>query len=107
MRRADVSIPAPDGHASGTLHVPDGDGPWPGVLVFPAAGGARATFRRMGDRLASLTSVLTDSGAGHAVEFCPARHGFAVPGNPACDAEADTRHWEALRTLYQAHLQGA
>jgi hypothetical protein len=29
--------PLPDGHSNGTLHVPDGDGPWPGVLVFPAA----------------------------------------------------------------------
>src|SRR6516165_5036700 len=33
--RLDVQIPAPDGHSPGTLHVPDGTGPWPGVLVFP------------------------------------------------------------------------
>jgi carboxymethylenebutenolidase len=57
MRRVDVSIPAPDGRASGTLHVPDGDGPWPGVLLFPDAGGARETFRRMGDRLAGMGCV--------------------------------------------------
>jgi carboxymethylenebutenolidase len=35
MRRLDVQIPAPDGRSNGTLHVPDGNGPWPGVLVFP------------------------------------------------------------------------
>ena len=29
MPRRDVRIPAPDGHSHGTLHVPDGDGPWP------------------------------------------------------------------------------
>jgi carboxymethylenebutenolidase len=58
MPRLDVQIPAPDGYSNGTLHVPDGDGPWPGVLVFPDAGGARETFRQMGDRLASLGYVV-------------------------------------------------
>jgi len=57
MRRLDVQIPAPDGRSNGTLHVPDGDGPWPGVLVFPDGGGARETFRQMGDRLASMGYV--------------------------------------------------
>ena len=58
MGRLDVQIPAPDGHSHGTLHVPDGDGPWPGVLVFPDAGGARETFGQMGDRLAGLGYVV-------------------------------------------------
>ena len=57
MRRLDFQIPAPEGHSNGTLHVPDGDGPWPGVLVFPDAGGARETFGKMGDRLASMGYV--------------------------------------------------
>ncbi|HVB45735.1 MAG TPA: dienelactone hydrolase family protein [Streptosporangiaceae bacterium] len=57
MRRLEVQIPAPDGHSNGTLHVPDGDGSWPGVLIFPDAGGARETFRQMGDRLASMDYV--------------------------------------------------
>src|ERR1700722_11095587 len=246
MRRLDVQIPAPDGHSRGTLHLPDGDGPWPGVLVFPDAGGARETIRRIGDRLAgmgyaalvpdtyyragdwapftvatvftdkqerarmsglssALTSdrviadsgayadfllarpevtgpaigttgyclggrmpliaaeglghklaaaasfhggrlavahdpssphllagrvsatvyvagaqddnsftagqaellerALTDAGVSHTVEFYPARHGFAVPDNPTYDAQADTRHWAALRDLYRASLQ--
>ena len=50
--------PAPDGRSHGTLHVPDGDGPWPGVLVFPDAGGARETFGQMGDRLACVGYVV-------------------------------------------------
>ena len=54
MQRIDVRVPAADGHSNGTLHVPAGDGPWPGVLVFPDAGGARETFRQMGDRLAGM-----------------------------------------------------
>jgi carboxymethylenebutenolidase len=57
MRRLDVQIPAPDGHSHGTLHLPDGDGPWPGVLVFPDAGGVRETFRQLGDRLAGMAYV--------------------------------------------------
>jgi hypothetical protein len=28
-----------------------------------------------------------------------------VPDNPSHDAEAEARHWEALRQLYQAHLR--
>jgi carboxymethylenebutenolidase len=245
MRRLDVQIPAPDGHSNGTVHVPDGNGPWPGVLVFPDAGGVRETFRQMGDRLAGmgyvalipdtyyrsaqwapfdvatlftddrerarlstltslltndriiadagayadfllarpevrgpaigttgycmggrmsliaagglgrtiaaaasfhggrlavaddpssphlaadritatvyvagatddgsftteqaelLDSALTNSGVSHTLEFYPAHHGFAVPDNPTYDAEADARHWEALRQLYRDSL---
>jgi len=58
MGRLDVQVPAPDGHSHGTLHVPDGDGPWPGVLVFPDAGGVRETFGQMGDQLAGLGYVV-------------------------------------------------
>jgi carboxymethylenebutenolidase len=56
--RIDVEIPAPDGTARGTLHVPDGEGPWPGVLVFPDAGGYREVMRAsFGDRLAGMGYV--------------------------------------------------
>ena len=44
--RLDVQIRTPDGHSPGTLQVPDGDGPWPGVLVFPDAGSLRDTDRK-------------------------------------------------------------
>jgi len=53
----DVQIPAADGHSNGTLHVPEAAGPWPGVLVFPDAGGVRETFRKLGDRLAGMGYV--------------------------------------------------
>jgi carboxymethylenebutenolidase len=58
MACLDVQIPAADGHSDGTLHVPEGNGPWPGVLVFPDAGGVRETFRQMGDRLAGMGYVV-------------------------------------------------
>jgi carboxymethylenebutenolidase len=246
MGRLDVRIPTPDGASSGTLHLPEGDGPWPGVLVFPDAGGARETFWRLGDRLAGmgyavlipdiyyragdwepfdvaslfsdqsqrarlghltraltndrivsdahayadflmarpevtgsaigttgyclggrmslisatglggkiaaaatfhggrlavaddptsphlaadgiaatvyvagaqddnsftaqqaelLDTALTSAGVKHTVEFYDAHHGFAVPDNPTYDADAESRHWEALRSLYQDNLQ--
>jgi carboxymethylenebutenolidase len=57
MRRLEVQIPAPDGLSNATLHIPDGDGRWPGVLVFPDAGGARETIRQMGDQVAELGYV--------------------------------------------------
>src|SRR5437899_1338444 len=49
MRRLDVQVPAPDGRSDATLHLPDGEGPWPGVLAFPDAAAA-ASFH--GGRLA-------------------------------------------------------
>ena len=54
MPRLDVQIRTADSHSTGTLHVPEGTGPWPGVLVFADAGGVRATFAQMGDRLAGM-----------------------------------------------------
>jgi carboxymethylenebutenolidase len=245
MRRLDVQVPTPDGQSNGTLHLPDGVGPWPGVLVFPDAGGARETFRQMGDQVAGMGYVtlvpdiyyragqwapfdiatlfsddqerarlfgllsvltndrviadsaaygdflmarpevtgpaigttgyclggrlsliaagglgpkiaaaasfhggrlavaddpssphmsasnitakiyvagaqdddsytpeqaellqraLTEAGVDHTLEFYPARHGFAVPDNPAYDPKANARHWEALNHLYQTRL---
>jgi carboxymethylenebutenolidase len=53
----EVEIPAPDGASNGSLHVPDGGGPWPGVLMFPDAGGLRDTFRQMGAQLAGMGYV--------------------------------------------------
>jgi carboxymethylenebutenolidase len=57
MRRLDVRIPTPDGESIGTLHLPDGDGPWPGVVFFPDAGGVREAMREMADRLADMGYV--------------------------------------------------
>jgi carboxymethylenebutenolidase len=57
MPRLDVQVPAADGDSAATLHVPDGAGPWPGVLVFVDAAGVRETFRLMGDQFASMGYV--------------------------------------------------
>ncbi len=57
MPRIDVEIPTSDGVSRGTLHVPEGAGPWPGVLVFTDIFGTRDVFLSMGDRLAGLGYV--------------------------------------------------
>ncbi len=57
MARIDVQIPTSDGVSNGTLHVPEGTGPWPGVLVFTDIFGTRDAFLSMGDRLAGLGYV--------------------------------------------------
>jgi len=54
MPRIDVEIPTRDGVSNGSLHVPDGAGSWPGVVMFPDAFGLRDTFREMGDHLAGF-----------------------------------------------------
>lgn len=55
MTRRDVSITTPDGVCPAGLFTPtDGAGPWPGVIMFPDAGGARPTFDEMAQRLADL-----------------------------------------------------
>jgi carboxymethylenebutenolidase len=57
VARIDVQISTPDGTCPASLHVPEGDRPRPGVLLFPDAGGARETMRVMADRLAGMGYV--------------------------------------------------
>lgn len=38
--------------------MPDGDGPWPGVVMYPDAGGVRPALREMAQRLAGLGYVV-------------------------------------------------
>ncbi len=54
MPQRDLSIPTPDGTCDASLHTPDGAGPWPAVIMFPDAGGVRATFHAMAQQLADL-----------------------------------------------------
>lgn len=48
------AITTADGTCNVTLSAPEGDGPWPAVVMYPDAGGARQTFVDMAERLASL-----------------------------------------------------
>ena len=66
--------------------------------------GARDDGSFTAEQAALLESALTGAGVDHTIEFYPARHGFAVPGNPTYDAPASGRHWAALGDLYRARL---
>ncbi|KKE98882.1 alpha/beta fold hydrolase [Mycolicibacterium obuense] len=52
MPRITDSVTTADGSCPVSLHTPDGDGPWPGIVMYPDAGGVRPTFRAMADKLA-------------------------------------------------------
>ncbi len=58
MTLSTVEIETADGTCPAALSIPDGDGPWPGVLLFVDAGGMRDTFREMGERLSALGYVV-------------------------------------------------
>ncbi len=52
MPRITDTVTTADGSCPVSLHTPEGDGPWPGVVMYPDAGGVRPTFRAMADKLA-------------------------------------------------------
>jgi len=49
----DITFPAPESHVPGYLAVPDGRGPWPGVVVVQDVLGMTTDLRRITDRLAA------------------------------------------------------
>ncbi|SDE33284.1 carboxymethylenebutenolidase [Mycolicibacterium neoaurum] len=52
------TITTADGACRVTVATPDGDGPWPAVVMYPDAGGARETFDEMAARLAGYGYVV-------------------------------------------------
>jgi len=54
----EVEIKTADGTADAALYHPQGQGPWPAVLVWPDVLGLRPAFREMGRRLASAGFVV-------------------------------------------------
>ena len=54
MPHRSVLIATPDGTCDASLHTPTGAGPWPAVVMYPDAGGARATFHAMARQLADF-----------------------------------------------------
>ena len=58
MTQQSTEIETADGTCPAALSIPIGEGPWPGVIMFPDAGGMRDTMRQMGERLSDLGYVV-------------------------------------------------
>jgi carboxymethylenebutenolidase len=58
MTQRTVEIETPDGICPAAVSIPEGDGGWPAVIMFPDAGGMRDTMRRMGERLSAFGYVV-------------------------------------------------
>ena len=58
MAQRSVEIETADGICPAALSIPDGEGPWPAVIMFADAGGMRDTIRFMGERLSALGYVV-------------------------------------------------
>jgi len=54
MPKITDAVNTPDGSCTVHLFTPDGPGPWPGVIMFPDAGGVRDTFYQMAAKLAGF-----------------------------------------------------
>lgn len=52
------AVTTPDGVCPVTVAIPDGEGPWPGIVMYPDAGGARPALRDMAARLAALSYIV-------------------------------------------------
>jgi len=48
------TVTTPDGTCPVRLFTPEGEGPWPGVVMYPDAGGVRDTFDEMAAKLADF-----------------------------------------------------
>ena len=57
MPRTDVNVPTPDGECPSIVITPEGDGPWPAVILYMDAGGVRASMVTMAGRLAAMGYV--------------------------------------------------
>jgi carboxymethylenebutenolidase len=53
-----VEIETEAGTCQAALSLPEAEGPWPAVIMFPDAGGMRHTMRQMGERLSGLGYIV-------------------------------------------------
>ena len=94
-------------HGGRLAAVDDPDSPdllagWIRAAIYVAAAENDGSFPP--EQYERLQRALTTAGVKHTIDTYPAAHGFAVPDNPTYDAQAEARHWAALRELYRAHL---
>jgi carboxymethylenebutenolidase len=97
----DISIPAGDRAMPGYLAVPEGEGPWPGVVIVFEAMGANADMRAQADRFAAngYAAVLPDLYHGAPWIRCvtKAMRDMRAQRGPAYDHIEAARAWLAGR----------
>ena len=57
MPTRNETVTTPDGECAVVVATPDGDGPWPAVILFADAGGVRPAIIAMAERLATMGYV--------------------------------------------------
>ena len=66
------NVTTPDGTCAVTFATPEGDGPWPGVVMYPDAGSRRPVFDEMAEKLAGYGyAVLVPDVYYRAGEYAP------------------------------------
>jgi carboxymethylenebutenolidase len=78
----DVEIKTPDGMADAALYYPEGQGKWPGVVVWPDVVSLRPVFREMGKRLAGEGYVVLVPNLYYRVKKAPVIDGGFNFANP-------------------------
>lgn len=78
----DVRIKTPDGEADAALFHPEGNGPWPAVLIWPDVVSLRPAFRDMGRRLAEEGYVVLVPNLYYRVKPAPVVDGAFNFANP-------------------------
>ena len=58
FQRTDLEVPTPDGECPSVLVTPEGEGPWPAVIMFMDAGGVRPALVEMAEHLAGMGFVV-------------------------------------------------
>jgi carboxymethylenebutenolidase len=112
IHEEEVMIPAKDGQADAALFFPEGQGPWPGVLIWPDIMGLRPVFRQMAERLARSGYVVLVVNPFYRIRPAPvvdADFSFADPKDReaifALRAELTDEHVERDATDFVAYLK--
>ena len=84
MPSISATVTTPDGTCPVTLHTPEGTGPWPGVVMYPDAGGVRDTMQEMAEKLAGYGyAVLVPDVYYRHGDWAAVRHGDGVQPTPS------------------------
>lgn len=91
MTEKNVDIKTADGTADCELFLPDGTGPWPGVIMYPDIGGLRPVFRDMARRLASDGFAVLVPNPFYRLSRVPVYHNFKFGDDKTTERMGEVR----------------